>query len=216
MGKSGRASDHSTASGGVQRLQVHSAWWRLDRRRFYTIATLFIRTETCADITEFLPLTGSSSIISVNTRQITSRTTPDYAQRVSGVRHFLVLSGFILRHVTGDGRPSARSLELSDEAARVDPSHASGHDGARRVLVLAAASATHLRIDATTAHLGDLGANLLLIHAWGATSALSWNQPSWSISAEWFAYLLFPVMLAAALRCRSRPLVLVTIAVAWR
>jgi peptidoglycan/LPS O-acetylase OafA/YrhL len=36
-------------------------------------------------------------------------------------------------------------------------------------------------------------ANLTLIHAWGATPGLLFNQPSWSISAEWFAYLLFPV-----------------------
>jgi peptidoglycan/LPS O-acetylase OafA/YrhL len=36
-------------------------------------------------------------------------------------------------------------------------------------------------------------ANLTLIHAWGATPGLMFNQPSWSISAEWFAYLLFPI-----------------------
>jgi peptidoglycan/LPS O-acetylase OafA/YrhL len=36
--------------------------------------------------------------------------------------------------------------------------------------------------------------NVLMIHAWGFTQELSWNFPSWSISAEWFAYLLiFPV-----------------------
>jgi peptidoglycan/LPS O-acetylase OafA/YrhL len=35
--------------------------------------------------------------------------------------------------------------------------------------------------------------NVLLIHAWGVTSDLSWNTPSWSVSAEWFAYLfIFP------------------------
>jgi peptidoglycan/LPS O-acetylase OafA/YrhL len=31
----------------------------------------------------------------------------------------------------------------------------------------------------------------LLIHAWSG-SPTSWNVPSWSISAEWFVYLLFP------------------------
>jgi peptidoglycan/LPS O-acetylase OafA/YrhL len=36
--------------------------------------------------------------------------------------------------------------------------------------------------------------NLLLVHAWGLTRRLSWNTPSWSVSAEWFAYLaVFPV-----------------------
>lgn len=35
-------------------------------------------------------------------------------------------------------------------------------------------------------------AHVLLIDAWGVTTDLSWNVPSWSISAEWFAYLLAP------------------------
>jgi peptidoglycan/LPS O-acetylase OafA/YrhL len=38
----------------------------------------------------------------------------------------------------------------------------------------------------------ELGANLLLVHAWGLSSQLSFNYVSWSISAEWFVYLLFP------------------------
>ena len=37
--------------------------------------------------------------------------------------------------------------------------------------------------------------NLLLIHAWNTTSMLTFNYPSWSISAEMFVYLLFPVFL---------------------
>ncbi|MBP7172496.1 MAG: acyltransferase [Cloacibacterium sp.] len=36
--------------------------------------------------------------------------------------------------------------------------------------------------------------NVFLIHAWGTTEKLSWNFPSWSISAEWFAYIfVFPL-----------------------
>ena len=34
--------------------------------------------------------------------------------------------------------------------------------------------------------------NLLLIQAWHLHSGLTWNIPSWSISCEWAAYLLFP------------------------
>ena len=33
--------------------------------------------------------------------------------------------------------------------------------------------------------------NIFLIQAWAGTST-NWNVPSWSISAEWFVYLLFP------------------------
>lgn len=35
--------------------------------------------------------------------------------------------------------------------------------------------------------------NLFLVHAWGYGN-MSWNIPSWSISAEWFVYLLFPFL----------------------
>ncbi len=133
-----------------------------------------------------------------------------------GVDIFFMLSGFILSHVYWSEGLTGR-LDywnfLTKRLARIYPMHLATM--ALAGLVLAAAATMHLRIDAAAASLDDLGANLLLIHAWGATSGLSWNEPSWSISAEWFAYLLFPVMLAAALRCRSRPLVLVAIALAW-
>jgi peptidoglycan/LPS O-acetylase OafA/YrhL len=42
--------------------------------------------------------------------------------------------------------------------------------------------------------------NLLLLHAWGTDSELTWNYPSWSISAEWAAYLAFPAILAVFYR----------------
>lgn len=38
---------------------------------------------------------------------------------------------------------------------------------------------------------------VLLIHAWGFGHNVAWNIPSWSISAEVFAYLLFPALYAA-------------------
>ena len=37
--------------------------------------------------------------------------------------------------------------------------------------------------------------NIFLVHAWDTTSHLSFNYPSWSVSAEWFVYLLFPAFL---------------------
>jgi peptidoglycan/LPS O-acetylase OafA/YrhL len=36
--------------------------------------------------------------------------------------------------------------------------------------------------------------NILLVHAVHTTSALTWNLPSWSISAEWISYLVFPIL----------------------
>ena len=37
--------------------------------------------------------------------------------------------------------------------------------------------------------------NLLLVHAWSPNGRISFNYPSWSISAETFVYLTFPVSL---------------------
>jgi peptidoglycan/LPS O-acetylase OafA/YrhL len=49
--------------------------------------------------------------------------------------------------------------------------------------------------------LDPLIANVLLVHAWGPW-AEAWNGPSWSISCEWFAYLLFPPLLYLCSRVR--------------
>jgi len=46
--------------------------------------------------------------------------------------------------------------------------------------------------------------NLLMVHAWNTTSAGTFNFPSWSISSEWFVYLLFPLFLFLFRRTQSR------------
>ena len=65
-----------------------------------------------------------------------------------------------------------------------------------------------------TAHLGLVSAggiddrydfgqvlnNLLLLQAWGVHDTLTFNYVSWSLSGEWFAYLLLPVLAFAGLR----------------
>lgn len=40
----------------------------------------------------------------------------------------------------------------------------------------------------------DLPLHVAMIHAWGLTDHLGFNYPSWSVSAEFFCYLLFPVV----------------------
>jgi peptidoglycan/LPS O-acetylase OafA/YrhL len=37
--------------------------------------------------------------------------------------------------------------------------------------------------------------NILLVQTWDPNFVLNWNYPSWSISSEWFAYLLFPSLI---------------------
>ena len=41
--------------------------------------------------------------------------------------------------------------------------------------------------------LWSLFTNLFLLHALNVHATLSWNEPSWSISAEWWTYVLFPL-----------------------
>jgi peptidoglycan/LPS O-acetylase OafA/YrhL len=48
----------------------------------------------------------------------------------------------------------------------------------------------------------DFALNLFLVQTWVPRHELSWNGPSWSVSSELFAYLLFP--LACPLLCRLR------------
>jgi peptidoglycan/LPS O-acetylase OafA/YrhL len=40
----------------------------------------------------------------------------------------------------------------------------------------------------------QLPSNLFLVQAWGFSDALTFNYVSWSISAEWFCYILLPVI----------------------
>lgn len=125
---------------------------------------------------------------------------------------FFILSGFILCHVYWKDGLSGR-LDywnfLSKRLARIYPMHIITM--ALMGLLVAIGVVTGIPVDAT-AYVGNVMANLLLIHAWGTTPGLSWNAVSWSISAEWFAYLTFPVALAVGLRFRARPAVLVGLA----
>ncbi len=43
-------------------------------------------------------------------------------------------------------------------------------------------------------NMADLPFHVLAIHAWGTTDRLTFNYPSWSVSAEFFCYLLFPAV----------------------
>lgn len=40
-------------------------------------------------------------------------------------------------------------------------------------------------------------ANIFLIQAWGVTDTLTYNYVAWSMSAEWFCYLLLPIIVLA-------------------
>lgn len=123
-----------------------------------------------------------------------------------GVELFFVLSGFILCHVylaaAGEGRFRYGGF-LWARLARVYPLHLATLAGVG-VLGLGALAAG-MTIEDSVLSWASLPANLLMVHAWGLAPEAGWNHPSWSISAEWFAYLLFPAFAFVAWRLRARP-----------
>lgn len=121
-----------------------------------------------------------------------------------GVDLFFALSGFILAHVYLAGLEGGRfgyGGFLKNRIARVYPMHLAAL--AAMLVLYAGASALGAGVGSPDAFkLADLPAHLTMTHAWGATEAVGWNFPSWSISAEWAAYLLFPLVAMLALRAQ--------------
>lgn len=134
-----------------------------------------------------------------------------------GVEFFFILSGFILTHVYVE-RIEAGRFDSWDfvrrRLARLYPIHL-----VTFLMVFAywaAGQSIGLKFRVPQAYsLDSILPNLLLVHAWGFTDLMSWNYVSWSISAEWFAYLLFLPLSLAAIRSRLSPKALVGAAVAF-
>jgi peptidoglycan/LPS O-acetylase OafA/YrhL len=122
-----------------------------------------------------------------------------------GVDIFFVLSGFILAYNyadAGPGSPRSYGHFLWKRLARIYPVH------------IAALVLFCVYLLATVAFDLPYGAyyrltwnsllqHLTLTHAWALPVPKSWNVVSWSISAEWAAYLCFPLMVVLAGRVRS-------------
>lgn len=123
-----------------------------------------------------------------------------------GVELFFVLSGFILCHVYltafGEGRFRYGAF-LWNRLARVYPLHLATLLG--MILLGVGAGLAGLSVDAGILRWDALPANLLMVQAWGFAPAAAFNHPSWSISAEWFAYLSFPGFAFLAWAMRRRP-----------
>ena len=133
-----------------------------------------------------------------------------------GVEVFFVLSGFILSHVylqaAGEGRYSHRGF-LWARIARVYPLHLLTLFGMLGLGV--AATAAGVAVDASLTDWRALPAHLTMTHAWGLAPSSAFNHPSWSISAEWFAYLTFPAFAFVMWRLRERPWVAVALSAAF-
>src|SRR5262245_29743534 len=128
---------------------------------------------------------------------------PFFARGYLGVDFFFALSRFILTHVyfASLASPSRGAVQifLWHRFIRLYPVHVTVLAGL--VVIVSVARATGFTFNNPQEwQWNDLLWQLTLLHAWGVTASPGWNVPSWSISAEWFAYLLFP-LLAPALMC---------------
>lgn len=129
-----------------------------------------------------------------------------FRQGYLAVDLFFVLSGFVLWWAFGDAFRNQRGAIvgpfLVKRIARIFPLHL-----AILLAMLAFALATQFAGHdlGTQFPLNQFAAHMLLVQNWGFTSDLSWNDPAWSISVEWGAYLLLALLGARAARLPDGP-----------
>ncbi len=129
------------------------------------------------------------------------------------VDFFFILSGFVI-WLSASGEFAARGLAASPaflrrRLARIYPLYAT-------MLGLTVAFVALLHAtgrDAAGYPWAELPLHILMLQNWGFTETLSWNHPAWSISTEFAAYLLFP-MLAWLLPLARAPRVVLALGVA--
>lgn len=115
---------------------------------------------------------------------------------------FFVLSGFVLSAVYVSKFEAGASRDrfvgfYGKRVARIYPLHIA------TMLVMIGLYLMKSRGDLWVLA-GDVAENLAMVHAWGVSDRYVLNFPSWSISVEWAAYLVFPFLCMFMSRARMR------------
>lgn len=111
------------------------------------------------------------------------------------VDFFFMLSGFVLAHVyrgSLEAGTYSRSGFIIKRLARIYPMHIATL--AFFVLLALAGPKLGVPADPQRFDFSKLPQHILLVHAWFGDGQ-QFNFPSWSISAEFFAYLAFPIVM---------------------
>lgn len=152
-------------------------------------------------------------------RFVPVRTTMFFEKSYLMVDLFFVLSGFIMLHVYGRVfdqvlRPGQVRHFLVARVARTYPLHLF----TLLLLVIIVRYMTNWgNPPIVLEQPRDILPNVFLLQAFGVCHIYNWNIPSWSISAEWGAYLLFPFLALWISRQRRLAPVVIAIGViaAW-
>jgi peptidoglycan/LPS O-acetylase OafA/YrhL len=131
-----------------------------------------------------------------------------------GVDLFFALSGFVLALNYGDAAlhasPRRYGQFLGKRLARLYPAHVCA-------LLLTLACVAILAPFGRSLHrptefsIESWWASLLMVQAWQFPVPGVWNVPAWSISAEWAAYLLFPLLVLPIRRLQDARRVMLAI-----
>jgi len=106
---------------------------------------------------------------------------------------FFVMSGFVMLHVYGESFSKALHWNVFKQFiiarfARLYPLHLF-----TLLLAVGFFYASNSPADAIS-NPAAIPTHLLLLQSFGIHHIFTWNVPSWSISAEWWAYMVFPLL----------------------
>lgn len=126
---------------------------------------------------------------------------------------FFIMSGFIMLHVYGESFSKAVNWKsfakfIKARFARLYPLHFF------LLLVLVILYFPPSADNPILTRINSFGAiisNLLLIQSFGLHDIFTWNVPSWSISAEWWAYMVFPFLAVSLAKNKRIAIILITL-----
>ncbi|HZY78438.1 MAG TPA: acyltransferase [Cyclobacteriaceae bacterium] len=151
---------------------------------------------------------------------ISRETSPLLTKGYLMVDFFFVLSGFIMGYVyfksfEENGMGSFRKFIVA-RFARIYPLHVFTFIWV--LVIYAVANLTGTYHEDWVSKLGNnlwaIPSQLLLVHSMHLHNWTTWNGPSWSISVEWWVYMLFPTLVFLMMKTNALKKVLVLL-VAW-